>query len=154
MAPLEPFKNKVFKLRQQGPGKRSLPGRTRPWQEELVGKANQGISRNLPRRATRPGKAWRGTSFRARQDNGRGKALAAAGGHSVPALQRIHQRVALRGFSGTHGGRLCSQGCAVACNADKIAIVAGGGTLNGPFLHCLGDANGHLLPLSPAVRVR
>ena len=29
---------------------------TRPRQEELARKANQGISRNLPRRATRPGK--------------------------------------------------------------------------------------------------
>ena len=32
---------------------------TRPRQEELAGKANQGIPRNLPRRATRPGKATR-----------------------------------------------------------------------------------------------
>ena len=30
---------------------------TRPRQEELAGKANQGISRNLPRRAMRPGEA-------------------------------------------------------------------------------------------------
>ena len=30
---------------------------TRPRQEELAGKATQGISRNLPRRAARPGKA-------------------------------------------------------------------------------------------------
>ena len=30
---------------------------TRPRQEELAGKATQGISRNLPRRASRPGKA-------------------------------------------------------------------------------------------------
>ena len=33
--------------------------KTRPRQEELAGKDNQGISRNLPRRATRPGKATR-----------------------------------------------------------------------------------------------
>ena len=30
---------------------------TRPWQEELAGQATQGISRNLPRHASRPGKA-------------------------------------------------------------------------------------------------
>ena len=30
---------------------------TRPQQEELARKATQGISRNLPRRASRPGKA-------------------------------------------------------------------------------------------------
>ena len=49
---------------------------------------------------------------------------------------------------------LCSQWCAVACDADKITIVASGGAPDGPFLHRLGDADGHLLPLSPAVRVR
>ena len=62
---LEPFKNKVSKPRRQGPGKRSLPGRptqapargscweeTRPRQEELAGKATQGIPRKLA--ATRP----------------------------------------------------------------------------------------------------
>ena len=140
MVPLEPFKNKVFK--------------TRTRQEELAGKANQGISRTLPRRATRPGKARWATSFRARQGNGRGKALAAAGNHSVPALQHIHQRVALGAFPGARGERLCSQRCAVASGAYKIAIVASGGAPDGPFLHCLGDADGHLMPLSPAVRVR
>ena len=100
---------------------------------ELAGKANQGISRNLPRRVAHPGKARRATSFRARQDNGRGKALAAAGGHSVPMLQRIHQRVALGAFLGARGGRLCSQRCAVASGADKIAIMASGGVPDGPF---------------------
>ena len=94
------------------------------------------------------------TSFRTRQDNNSGKALAAAGGHSVPTLQRIHQRVALGASPGARGGRLCSQRCAVACEADKIAIVANGGAPNGPFLHCSGDSDGHLMPLSPAVRVR
>ena len=72
----------------------------------------------------------------------------------MPTLQRIHQRVALGASPGARGGRLCSQRCAVACEADKIAIVANGGAPNGPFLHCLGDSDGHLMPLSPAVRVR
>ena len=72
----------------------------------------------------------------------------------MPTLQRIHQRVALGASPGTRGGRLCSQRCAVACEADKIAIVVNGGAPDGPFLHCLGDADGHLMPLSPAVRVR
>ena len=53
----KPVKNEVIKPRRQGPGRRSFPGRTRPRQEELAEKANQGISRNLPRRATRPGEA-------------------------------------------------------------------------------------------------
>ena len=94
------------------------------------------------------------TSFRTRQDNGRGKALAGAGYHFVPTLQHIHQRVALGAFPGARGERLCSQRCAVACDADKIAIVASGGAPDGPFLHCFGYADGHLMPLSPAVRVR
>ena len=42
----------------------------------------------------------------------------------------------------------------MASGADKIAIVANGGAPDGPFLHCLGDVDGHLMPLSPAVRVR
>ena len=57
-------------------------------------------------------------------------------------------------FLGARGERLCSQRCTVACDADKTAIVASGGVPDGPFLHYLGDADGHLMPLSPAVRVR
>ena len=57
MVPSEPFKNKVFKLKKQDPGKRSLPGRpfqaqdhpfgTRPWQEELARKAKTWRFRRL-----------------------------------------------------------------------------------------------------------
>ena len=78
-------------------------------QEELAGEANRGISRNLPRHAARPGKTRRATSFRARQDNDRGKAPAAAGYHSVPALQHIHQRVALGPFQAR-----VARGCAAS----------------------------------------
>src|SRR3954469_17682617 len=55
---------------------------------------------------------------------------------------------------GVRGGRLCSQRYAVASGADKIAIVANGGVPDGPFFALFGDADGHLMPLSPAVRVR
>ena len=82
---------------------------TRPRQEELAGKANQGISRNLSRRATRPGEARRATGFWTRQDNDRGKALAAANYHSIPALQHIHQRVALGPFQAR-----VARGCAAS----------------------------------------
>ena len=58
------------------------------------------------------------------------------------------------GLPGVRGGRLCSQRCVVASGADKIAIMASGGVPDGPFLHYLGDVDGHLMPLSPAVRVR
>lgn len=57
-------------------------------------------------------------------------------------------------FPDARGKRLCSQRCTVASDADKIAIVASGGVPDGPFLHYLGDADGHLMPLSPAIRVR
>src|SRR3954469_22142847 len=72
----EPFKNKVFKPRHKAPARgacreghpkearprqEELAGKavrnTRPRQEELAGKANQGTTRDLLRRATRPGKA-------------------------------------------------------------------------------------------------
>ena len=137
MVPLEPFKNKVFKLRRQRPDKRSLPGRPT--------KAFQGTCCDAPRVPARPGE---------RQASGRDKTMAAAGYHTVPTLQNIHQRVALGAFPGARGGRLCSQRCAVACEADKTAIVASGGAPNGPFLHFMGDADVHSMPLSPAVRVR
>ena len=42
----------------------------------------------------------------------------------------------------------------MASGADKVAIVANGSAPDGHFLHCLGDVDGHLMPLSPAVRVR
>ena len=66
MVPLEPFKNKVSNQDTTRPRQEELAGKanqgkalkeTRPRKEELAGKATQGISRNLPRRASRPGKA-------------------------------------------------------------------------------------------------
>ena len=61
VVPLEPFKNKVFKLRRQGPGKRSLPGRPT--------KASQGTCRDAPCVPARPGE---------RQASGRDKTTTAA----------------------------------------------------------------------------
>ena len=57
-------------------------------------------------------------------------------------------------FPGVRGRRLSSQRCEVASDADEIDIVANSGVPDGPFLHYLGDSDGHLMPLSPAVRVR
>ena len=161
VVPLEPFKNKVFKLRRQGPGKRSLPGRPT--------KALQGTCHDAPRALARqqgpgkrslpgrPTKASRGpvsdklpdpTRQRPRQGACRGK---------LPLCTRApaHPPTCHPGaFPGARGERLCSQRCAVASGANKIAIVASGGVPYGPFLHYLGGADGHLMPLSPAVRVR
>ena len=58
------------------PGKRSLSGRPLKTYQE-----------SLPRRALHPGKIRRATSFRTRQDDGRGKEFAAGNPHFVPALQ-------------------------------------------------------------------
>ena len=138
-----------------------------------AGKANQGIPRNLPRRATRSGKATRprqeelagktnqGTSRPGeRQASGPDKITTAARrlprqAATLCPRSSASTNVSLWGASpGARGGRLCSQRCVVACEADKIAIVANGGAPNGPLLHCSGDSDGHLMPLSPAVRVR
>ncbi len=56
--------------------------------------------------------------------------------------------------AGARGRSLCSQGYAVASGDEEKAIVANGGAPNGHFLHCLGNSDRHLMPLSPAVRVR
>ena len=125
---------------------------TRPRQEELAGK--QGTSRRLAatprasRQGPRAGKLAGPTRGGPRQGTCRGRRPFCAHAPAHPPT------VALGASPGARGGRLCSQRCAVACEADKIAIVANGGAPNGPFLHCLCDSDGHLMPLSPAVRVR
>ena len=143
MVPLEPFKNKVFKLKKQGPGKRSLPGRpyqaqdyhfsTRPWQEELARKTKECALKDMPRRVVRPGRARGATSFGARQGQGPGKVLAGGSSHCVPALQLIWPRVALGALPGARGGRLCSLGYTVASRDDEATFVANGGALTDTF---------------------
>ena len=88
------------------------------------------------------------TRQRSRQGACRGKPPVYARAPAHPPMCRSGT------LPGVRGGRLCSQWCAVACDADKIAIMASGGAPDGPFLHCLGDTDGHLMPLSPAIRVR
>ena len=67
------------------------------------------------------------TRQRPRQGSCRGKPplRARAPAHPPPCRSRTLPSV--------RGGRLCSQGCAVASGADKIAIVASGGVPDGPF---------------------
>ena len=76
---------------------------TRPRQEELAGKANRGISRNLPRAPRVPARPGE------RQASGRDKTTAAASYHSVPTLQHIHQHVALGSFQAR-----VARGCAAS----------------------------------------
>ena len=142
MVPLEPFKNKVFKPRRQGPGKRSLPGRPT--------KAFQGTCRDAPRVPARPGE---------RQASGRDKTTAAA--RRLPRqVITLHPRSSASTNVLPWGlpRRALQEAVQPAVRggkrADKIAIVASGGVPDGPFLHYLGDVDGHLMPLSPAVRVR
>ena len=162
MVPLEPFKNKVSKSRRQDPRKRSLPGRPTkarhlrrqdPGKRSLPGrptKASQGTCRDAPRVPARPGE---------RQAPGRDKTTTAAKRLPRQATTLyLHSSTSPTcrpgAFPGTCGKRLCSQRGAVAGDADKIAIMASGGVPDGPFLHYLGDVDGHLMPLSPAVRGR
>src|SRR4051812_15836545 len=72
----------------------------------------------------------------------------------MPALQLTHPTRQSRALPEARGEALGSRGHAVACDADKTAIVANGGAPNGPLRHFSGDPDGHLMPLSPAVRVR
>src|SRR3954464_15248542 len=127
---------------------------TRPRQEELAGKANQGISGKLAatHHASRPGLASGKFPGAARQP----PRQATCRGKSPPQdCAPAHPSTRHSGaLPEARGGALRSQGRAVACGADKIAIVANGGAPNGPFQHCSGDPDGHLMPLSPAVRIR
>src|SRR3954470_16716311 len=110
MVPFGPSKNKVFKPRHKAPAggacreghlKRARPRQeelagtaarsTRPRQEELAGKADQGTTRDLLRRATRPARTGE------RQAPGRDKASTAA--------RRLPRQVTtprLRSSSSTH----------------------------------------------------
>src|SRR3954466_6217130 len=128
--------------RKQGPGKRSLPGRPfkaqDPGKRSLPGrptKAFQETCRDAPRVPARPGE---------RQAPGRDKTSTAArrlprqATTPRPALQLIHQRVALGPFQAYVARGCAARGMQWRSNADKIAIVANGGAPDGHFLHCLG----------------
>ena len=150
---LLPFKNKV------------LTEKTRPRQEKLAGKdktpargaCREGHPRHLkelaaarlaPRQGPVSDKLPDATRQRSRQGACRDK---------LPPYTRApaHPPTCRPGaLPGARGKRLCSQRCTVASGADKITVVANGGVPDGPFLHCLSDTDGHLMPLSPAVRVR
>ena len=110
LVPLEPFKNKVFKLRNKTPARGAcregrsrleiIPSAQDPGKRSLLGRPKNSISEDMPWRIARPGKTRRATSFRARQDSDRGKELAAASFHRVPTLQLIWPRVTLGPFLG------------------------------------------------------
>ena len=104
------------------------------------------------RHASRPGpvsdKPPDAPRQRPRQGACRGKPPLCARAPALPPTSRSGT------LPGVRGGRLCSQRCAAVSGADKIAIVVSGGVPDGPFLHYLDDADGHLMPWSPAVRVR
>ena len=151
---------------------------TRPRQEELAGKANQGPGkRSLPGRDETParGACREGHSRHTkkacrdvpcvparsgeRQASGRDKTTAEA--RSLPretptACPRSSSptNVSLWDSPRAHvaGGR-AARGTWWQGDEEK-PIVANGGTPNGHFLHCLGDSDRHLMPLSPVVRVR
>ena len=139
----------------QGPGKRSLPGR--PTKAPARGACREGHSRHTkkacrdaPRIPARPGE---------RQASGPDKTMAAARRLPWQATTLYPRSSTSTNVSpwvlpGARGERLCSQGYAVASGDEEKAIVANGGAPNGHFLHCLGNSDGHSMTLSPAVRVR
>ena len=142
VVPLEPVKNKVFKPRDKTPARGACREGQPRHVKELAATCH--VSRQGPVSDKLPG----ATRQRPRQGACRGR---------LPLYTRApaHPPTCRPGtFPGTRGKRLCGQQCAVASDADKIAIMASGGVPDGPFLHCLGDADRHLMPLSPAVRVR
>src|SRR4051812_9826668 len=158
MVPFEPFKNKVFKPRRQVPGKRSLPGRPLkaqdPGKRSLPGrptKASQETCRDAPRVPARPGE---------RQAPGRDKTttaarhFAAASNHSVPVLQHTHLHVALGPFQAYMAGGCAARGTLWQAALTRSPSWREVASLTVPFLHCLGGVDRHLMPLSPAVKVR
>src|SRR3954465_4341313 len=89
-----------------------------------------------------------------RQDNHRGKPLAAANHHLRRELHLTCPRVTLELPQRHVAGRRAAWGARMACDVGGVAPVASGGAPNGPPRHYSGDPDGHLMPLSPAVRVR
>src|SRR3954469_22031472 len=131
------------KPKHQGPGKRSSPGRpTKAPQEKLA------AAHHSPRQGLASGKLSGAARQPPRQATCRGKSPPQACAPAHLPTRRPGDLPKAR------GGALRSLRRAVACNADRIAIVANGGAPNGPLRHCSGDPDGHLMPLSPAVRVR
>ena len=144
----------------------SLPGSTRPRQEELAGKDKDPGKRSLPGRTKTPARGscregqprhfrkLAATPRASRQGPVGGKLAGATrqtatarclprqGCLSAPKLQRIQRRVT-PGLSQEHVARRCAaMRCEVASEADKEAIVAIGGAPNGRFLHCWSDQTG------------
>ena len=158
MVPLEPFKDKVSKPRHLKTPARGAcrEGQPRHHRTPARGACREGrprhpkelaTTRHVSRQGPVSGKLPVATRQRPRQG--------ACGKLPLCTRAPAHPPTCRPGaFPGARGKRLCSQRCAVASGTDKIAIVASGGVPDGPFLHYLGDADGHLMPLSPAIRVR
>src|SRR3954468_9059393 len=131
------------KPKHQGPGERSSPGRpTKAPQEKLA------AAHHAPRQGLASGKLSGAARQPPRQATCRGKSPPQACAPAHLPTRRPGAPPKARGEAP------CSLRRAVARNADRIAIVANGGAPNGPLRHCSGDPDGHLMPLSPAVRVR
>ena len=124
---------------------------TRPWQEELARKTRrQHIRRHAsahpaPRQDPGSDKLPGPARSRPRQGACRGKPALCA---RAPAHRPTRRPGAL---PGTRGGRLCSLGHTVASHGDEATAVANGEAWTDAFG---GDGDGHLMPLSPTVKVR
>ena len=103
------------------------PPATRAWEGQPRHLKELSTMRHASRRGPVSDQLPDATRQRPRQGACRGKPPLCARAPAHPPTCRSGT------LPGVRGGRLCSQGCAVASGADKIAIVASGGVPDGPF---------------------
>ena len=121
VVPLEPFKNKVFKPRDKTPARGACrEGQPRHLKELAA-------TRHASRQGTVSDKLPGAIRQCLRQGACRDKLPLSTRAPAHPPTCRPEA------FPDARGKRLCSQRCAVASDADKIAIVASGGVPDGPF---------------------
>src|SRR6187399_3140549 len=122
---MKPFKNKVYKTEDQGPGKRGLPGRPRNTYLKRCLGASCAPAGPGERQASGPGKI----TTPARCLPGKPTLCAHAPAH-LPTRRP-------GALPGTRGGRLCSLGYTMASCDDEATFMADGDALTDAFLHCL-----------------
>ena len=160
LVPMKPFKNKVYKSEDQGPGKRSLPGRRT--RLKVITLAQDPGKRSLPGRPRNTylkrclGASCAPAGPGERQASGPGKITTPTrclpGKPTLCARAPAHLPTRRPGaLPGTRDRRLCSLGHTVASHGDEATAVANGEAWTDAFGS---DGDGHLMPLSPTVKVR
>src|SRR6187399_3590236 len=127
---MKPFKNKVYKTEDQGPGKRGLPGRPRNTYLKRYLGASCAPAGPGERQASGPGKIT--TPARCLP----GKPILCA---RAPAHWPTRRPGAL---PGARGRWLCSLGYTMANHDDKTSVVANGDARTDAFYTIRGDGDG------------